>query len=306
MKITSLDDFVEIAKGSEKKTRLAVVEALDEHTLASVIEAAEKGIIIPKLIGSEEKVREMLDGLGADPTEFSITHTCNSDDSINTAVDMINTGAATAIMKGSIETADFLRPIINKGNGLMDGGKLSLVGLFSLPRYHKIFAISDMAINSFPDLGGKKAIIENAVKMLNAVGIKNPKVAVLSAVEKLNPKMPDTIDADALKQMNIRGEIADCIIEGPISFDLATSAEAAVIKGYESPVAGDADLLVVPDVISGNILVKSLTGMAGALSGGMVLGAKVPIILTSRSAEPSIKYYSIAITACAALGMLDC
>jgi phosphate butyryltransferase len=154
----------------------------------------------------------------------------------------------------------------------------------------------------YPDLNCKKAIIENAVRMLNTLGLEKPKVAVLAAVEKVNSKMPETVDAGTLKEMNQNGEIKNCIIEGPISFDLATSEEAARIKGYNSPVAGDADLLIVPDVVSGNILVKCLTGMAGALTAGTVLGAGIPIMFTSRSAEASDKYYSLALTACIAGG----
>ncbi|MCL2124550.1 MAG: phosphate acyltransferase [Oscillospiraceae bacterium] len=175
---------------------------------------------------------------------------------------------------------------------------LSLAGLFKPRKYHKMLAISDIGLNTYPDANAKKAIIENAVKMLKTLGIENPKVAVLSAVEKVNPKMPETIDADALKQMNRRGEITGCIIEGPISFDLATDPSAAAIKGYSSPVAGDADLLIVPDFVSGNILVKSLTQFAGTQTAGAVLGAKVPIVFTSRSADASDKYNSIALAAC--------
>jgi phosphotransacetylase len=138
------------------------------------------------------------------------------------------------------------------------------------------------------------------VALLHTLGIENPKVAVLSSVEKVNPKMPDSVDGDALKRMNQTGEIIGCAVEGPISFDLATSSEAARIKGFDSPVAGDADLLIVPDIVSGNILAKCLTGFAGATTAGAVLGARVPVILTSRSAEASDKYYSIALAACAA------
>jgi len=302
MDITCLEDFVEIAKKAKNKTVIAVVEAQDEHTLESVISAANEGIMIPRLIGSKDKITAMLEQFGADPSSFEIVPSGGVGQSLKKAVDMISSGAATAIMKGKLESADFLKEIVNRENGLMIGRKLSLAGFFALPRYHKLFAVSDMGLNTYPDLEGKKAILENAVFMLNALGFSNPKVAVLAAVEKVNQKMPETVDADALKRMNQNGEIKNCIIEGPISFDLATSAEAARIKGYESPVAGDADLLIVPDVVCGNVLAKSLTGMAGALTAGTVLGAKIPIMFTSRSAETADKYYSIALTACAAAG----
>ena len=163
--------------------------------------------------------------------------------------------------------------------------------------------MSDPALNTYPDFDAKKAIVVNAVKMLNALGYDRPKIAVLASVEKVNPKMPDTVDADALKKLSECGDIKNCVIEGPISLDLAISKESAKIKGYESPVAGDADLLIVPDINSGNLLAKSLTLLAGAQTAGCVLGAKVPAILVSRSAEASDKYYSIALAACIAAGL---
>ena len=299
MKITCFKDLADEAKKMKNKTVIAVVEAHDEHTLESVIEATRDGIMTPLLIGSNSKIREMLKQFGADPSDFDIISSDSAEKSLKLAIEVINAGKATAIMKGKLESGDFMKAIINKENGLLAGGKLSLAGFFTPPQYHKIFAISDMGLNTYPDLEGKKAITENAVRMLNALGYEKPKVAVLASVEKLNPKMPETVDADALKKMNQNGEITGCIIEGPISFDLATSAESAKIKGYESPVAGDADLLIVPDIVSGNVLAKALTGMAGAQTAGTVLGAKVPVILTSRSAEASDKYYSIALAACA-------
>lgn len=298
MKITCFEDFAGEAKKKEKKTAIAVVEAHDEHTLESVIEATNDGIMIPILIGNAEKIGKLLVEFGAAPAEYNVIGSGGFEESLKKAVELISSGKADAIMKGRLESGDFMKAIVNKENGLLTGGKLSLVGFYNPSKYHKLFAISDMGLNTYPDLEGKRAIIENAVKMFNTLGFENPKIAVMASVEKLNPKMPETVDADALKTMNKNGEIKNCIIEGPISFDLATSAEAAKIKGYDSPVAGDADLLVVPDITSGNLLAKSLTGMAGSLTAGTVLGAKVPVIFTSRSAEASDKYYSIALAAC--------
>ena len=300
MTINSLEDLAFEAKKMEKKTVIAVVEAQDEHTLESVIEATRDGIMLPMLIGDSVKIGELLKKYGADPSDFDIIASNGMEKSLKYAIEMVHNGKATAIMKGKLESGGFMKVIVNKENGLLTGRKLSLAGFFTPPKYHKLMAISDMGLNTYPDLDGKKAIVENAVRMLNTLGFEKPKVAVLSSVEKLNPKMPDSVDADALKQMNLNGELSDCIIEGPISFDLATNAESARIKGYKSPVAGDADLLIVPDIVSGNILAKSLIGMAGAQTAGTVLGASVPIILTSRSAEASDKYYSIALAACAA------
>ena len=298
MKITCFKDLADEAKKMEKKTIIAVAEAHDEHTLESVIEAKNDGIMIPLLIGNAEKIKELITKFGADPAKYDVIASDNMEASLKTAVDLINTGKATAIMKGKLESADFMKAIVNKENNLIKGGKLSLIGLFNPPKYHKLIAISDIGFNMYPDLESKKAIIENAVNMFNTLGFETPKIAVMASVEKLNPKMPETVDADALKKMNEDGEIKNCVVEGPISFDLATSLESAKIKGYDSPVAGDADLLVVPDITSGNLLAKSLTGMGGSLTAGTVLGAKVPVVFTSRSAEASDKYYSIALAAC--------
>ena len=300
MKITCFDDLAKEARNMAVKTVIAVVEAQDEHTLESVVKAARDDIMIPVLIGNTKKIGELLSRYGVDPSTFNIVQSGGADESLQKAVALINAGKATALMKGKLDSGQFIKVVVNKENDLTTGGMLSVAGFFETPKYHKIFAVSDMALNTYPDLAGKKLIVQNAVNMLGALGFENPKVAILSSVEKVNPKMRDTVDGDALKKMNQRGEITGCVLDGPISFDLATSPAAAGIKGYTSPVAGDADLLIVPDIVSGNILAKCLTGFCGAGTAGTVLGAKIPVILTSRSAESSDKYYSIALAACAA------
>lgn len=302
MKFTCFSDLADEAKRKTRKTSVAVVEAHDEHTIESVIAAANDGIISPILIGDEDIIKELLALHGKNASNYEIAASGSAESSMKIAAGIINSGGAGALMKGKIESGDFMHGVLTKEYGFVSGGRLSLTGFYETPNYHKIFAVSDMVVNIRPDLACKRVIIENAVRTLNTLGIVNPKVAVLAAIEKLNPKMPETIDADALKRMSITGEIRDCVIEGPISFDLATSGDAAKIKGYDSPVAGDADLLIVPDMTSGNILVKCLTGMAGARTGALVLGANIPIMLTSRSAEASDKYNSIVLAACAAGG----
>lgn len=299
MKITHLDDLVSEAKKMINKTTIAVVEAHDEQTLESVLDAVNNGIITPLLIGNRNKITEILTKLEADPSGFEILESSGgAEESLKLAIGSVNSGEATAVMKGKLGSADFMRAIVKKENGLLAGARLSVAGLFTPPQYHKLICVSDIALNMYPDLDEKKAIIINAVKMLNSLGVEKPKTAVLTSVEKMNRKMPETVDADALKAMYLKGEIENCVVEGPISFDLATSPESAKTKGYESPVAGDADILIVPDITAGNILAKSLTGMGGARTAGAILGAKVPIILTSRSAEASDKFYSIALAAC--------
>ena len=301
MKINCFEDLAAEAKKMTRKTVIAVVEAQDAHTLESVIQAAGDGIMEPVLIGDAEKITGLLSQLGADHAAFRIIHASGTDESLRQAVALVKAGQATAVMKGRLDSGEFMKAIVSKENGLVPAGnKLSLIGFYETPMYHKVFAVSDMGLNTYPDLAGKKLIIDNAVRLLHALGYENPKVAVLSSVEKVNPKMPDAVDGAQLKEMNARGDITGCTVEGPISFDLATSREAAAIKCFDSPVAGDADLLIVPDIAAGNILVKCLTGFGGARTAGTVLGARVPVILTSRSAEASDKYYSIALAACAA------
>ena len=300
MAIKSFKELAAAASAMPVKTVVAVVEAHDNHTLEAVIEAKKDGIIEGLLIGNAEKIVEILTANGANPADYEIIGTNTLEESLQAAVENINAGKATAIMKGKLETGQFMKAIVNKANGLMAGGLLSLVGLYEHANYHKLLAVTDQGLNTYPDLNGRKNLIVNAVGLLKKLGVEEPKVAVLAAVEKVNPKMPESVDGAELKKMNQEGEITGCIVEGPISFDLAVKQGAAAIKGYESPVAGDADVLVVPDIAAGNILVKCMTDYAGAMTAGTILGAKVPVIVTSRSAEASDKYYSIALAAYAA------
>jgi len=304
MRITCFEDLANAAKNMTRKTAVAVVEAHDERTLESVVKATRDGITRPVLIGDGDRIRELLRRYGADPEAFDITEASGPDAALRRAVALVHAGKASAIMKGKLETGEFMKAIVNKENRLVpEGGRLSLVGLYETAKYHKLFAVSDVGLNTYPDLECKKAIVENAVGLLNSLGVDTPKVAVLSCVEKVNPKIPDTVDGEALKKMNRDGRLRGCVVEGPVSFDLATSTEAARIKGYKSSVAGDADILIVPDITAGNILVKCLTGICGALTAGAVVGASVPVVLTSRSAEAADKYYSIALAAVAAAGL---
>lgn len=296
--IHNFKELAEAARAMEKKTVVAVVEANDVNTLEAVVNAKKECIIEAMLIGREETILKILEEEGADPADYTIVNSGSVEESLKIAVENINTGKASAIMKGMLETSDFMKAIIKKENNMMAGGRLSVVGLYDYPQaYHKLLAVTDVGMNTYPDLDGKKDIVKNGVKLLHSLGIECPKVAVLCSVEHVNPKMPETVDADALKKMNSEGEISGCIVEGPISFDLAIKQGAAAIKGYESPVAGEADLLVVPDITCGNVLVKCMTDYAGATTAGTILGAKCPVIFTSRSAEASDKFYSIALAA---------
>lgn len=300
MQIESFQDLVKNAKSIEKKSRIAVVAAHDKHTLQSIVKAKKDNLIIPILIGNEMVIVKMLIELGEDSREYKIVHARNIDECLVIAVEMIHKHIADLLMKGKLETSTMMKVILKKDNDLKKDRTMSVVGFFETEKYHKLLAVSDVAVNIYPDVERKKDILLNAVKILNLMGVENPKVALLTATENINPKMPETEHANDLKQMNQNGEIQGCIVEGPISFDLATSREATRIKGYESQVAGDADLLLMPDLVSANVLGKCLTGFVGAQTAGLLVGAKVPIILTSRSAEASDKYYSIALAACVA------
>jgi phosphotransacetylase len=297
MSIQSFKELADAVRAQEKKSRVAVVAADDPHTVEAVVNAQKKGLVEALLIGERSTIEERLSEQGVDAADMRIVAATSTGECLARAVEMIHSGEANVLMKGHLETGDFMRTILNRENDLRKGSLLSVAGFYEVNSYHKLFAVSDQAINTYPDLEAKKAIIENAVGLLHAFGIEMPKVAVLAAVEKLNPKMKETVDADALKTMGREGLISGCVVDGPLSLDVATDRKAARIKGYESDVAGDADLLLVPDLVCGNVFVKALTGFAGAMTAGAVLGAKVPVVLTPRSAEASDKFYSIALAA---------
>jgi phosphotransacetylase len=225
VKITCFEDIRTYAKRLKIKPSVAVVEASDLNTVQAAADSAKDGIMHPVLIGDAKTIEKLAAQTGLE--EFSIVPSESAEASMRHAVRLINTGEADALMKGYIESRDFLKAIVKKENNLIEEGKLlSLTGLFELPGYHKIIAVSDIVVNTHPDLNGKKIIIQNAVGMLNVLGKDNPKVAVLTGVGAVNPRMPETLDAAELKNAGIQ----NCIVEGPISFDLATSSEAAVIK----------------------------------------------------------------------------
>jgi phosphotransacetylase len=301
MTIRSFAELAAAVRGRERRSRIAVVCADDAHTVEAVVGAQEAGLVEAVLIGDAVLIRQRLEDQGADSADYQIVDASSVDASLDSAVGMIHSQAADVLMKGHLETGDFMRTILDRRNNLRQSKLLSVAGFYEMDGYHKLLAVSDQAINTYPDLDDKRAILENAVGLLHAFGIEQPKVAVLAAVEKLNPKMRETVDADALRTMSLEGLIDGCVVDGPLSLDIATDKGAAAIKGYESEVAGDADLLIVPDLVCGNVFVKALTGFAGATTAGTVVGAKVPVVLTPRSAEPSDKFFSIALAAYTAI-----
>ena len=204
-------------------------------------------------------------------------------------------------MKGLIQTGDLLRILLSSEGGLRTGNLMSHLSIVQIPNYHKLIGLTDVAVNISPDLSQKKAIVENAVVTMTRMGFEPPKVAILASSEQVNPKMQDSVDAGELKKMNLEGILSGCIIEGPLSYDLAISRESAEIKGFESPVCGEVDLMVVPNMTAGNILLKALRYSAGAGSAGIVIGGKVPIVLTSRAVETQDTFLPLALAASATL-----
>lgn len=271
---------------------IAVVNADEQHVLEGACEAAEAGYVDPILIGDEGIIRSLLNSIDC-KKQVRIVHAPVEDAMAEKGVELIEKGEVKALMKGHIHTDEFLHPIL--AHHLQGKKRISHVFLVDLKTYPKLLYITDAAINISPDLLTKMNIVQNAVDLARLLGVKEPKVAALSAVEVVNPAIPSTIDAACLAKMADRGQIEGAIVDGPLAFDNAISAESAKVKGINSHVSGDVDILVVPDLVSGNILSKDLEYLAGAQMAGFVVGTKVPIILTSRSDPPRARLISCAI-----------
>ncbi|MBN2898517.1 MAG: bifunctional enoyl-CoA hydratase/phosphate acetyltransferase [Clostridia bacterium] len=297
--IKSFDALIEKAKTMTEKKTVAVVCAHDAHTLEAVVQAEKEGVVQGLLIGDVEKIKVLLKEMSYDKPDEMMIAAESDREAAEKAVALIREKSADFIMKGKIQTADLLKAVVDKEKGLRTGRVMSHLAFNQLSNYHKLIVISDGGMMMYPDLEEKKQIVQNGVDILRAMGVEMPKVAVLTAVEKVNPKMPETVDAAALKAMNQNGELENCIVEGPISYDLTMNAESAVIKGFESPVCGDADLLIVPNITVGNILGKALVYSAESKMAGMIVGAQVPIVLTSRGATSEEKYLSLVLCASA-------
>lgn len=270
-----------------------VIRADDEHTLDAVIEAKALGLIKPTLIGNKEWIIDYYQQRNIDLDETIIDED-DDEKALQLGLDLVQSGEAECIMKGLIQTGTFMRKVMKLGKGK----QVSMLSFREVPNYHKLMAFTDTGICPHPTCEQKQAIIDNAVSALNSMGITNPKVAVLAPAENVSPKMPETVDADRLKKLNVEGVITGCTVEGPISLDLALSKEAADIKGYKSDVAGDADLLVFPDLSSANMTAKMMGHITGEPAGVMILGTGVPAIVCSRSATVDTKVLCIMLAVC--------
>lgn len=300
MDLKNFNDLIIKVKDNDNIKKVAVVAAQDEHTLEAVFRARRDHIVKPVLIGDKPKIKDILKSLNVEFDEDEIIHVSSDFEAAEKAVEFINENKADFIMKGKLQTADLLKAVVNKEKGLRTGKVMSHVAILEIPSYHKLISVTDGGMMMYPNVEEKKEIIENVVDVFHKLGYKCPLIAVMTAVETVNPKMPETVDADVLKKMNQSGKIKDCIVEGPISYDLIMNKESASIKGYNSPVTGNADILISPNITTGNLLSKALIESAGAKMAGMIVGAKVPIVLTSRGSTSEEKYLSLVLSASAA------
>ena len=262
---------------------VAVVHPCDEESLRGALDAAQIGLIVPVLVGPERKIRAVALAAGIDIAPFRLMDAPHSHAAAALAVGLAHRGEVRALMKGSLHTDELMHEVVREVDGLRTGRRISHVYVLDVPAYPKPLLISDGAMNLTPDLAAKRDIVQNAIDLAHALGIGRPKVAILAAVETVNPAMPSTVDAAALCKMAERGQITGAVLDGPLAFDNAISAVAAARKGIESPVAGQPDILIAPDLEAGNMLAKQLQYLADAQAGGLVMGARVPIILTSRA-----------------------
>jgi phosphotransacetylase/acyl dehydratase len=275
--------------------KVAVVHPVDPLSLQGAIQAAEAGLIIPALVGPEHKIVAAAEKSGIDLSPYEVITTQHSHEAAQQAVELARQGQVDALMKGSLHTEEFMLAILDRNKGLRTERRMSHVFVVDLPAYEKPIFITDAAINVAPTIEEKRDIIQNAIDLVISLGIKKPRVAILSAVESVTARIPSTIEAAALCKMADRGQISGGTLDGPLGYDNAVSQEAAQIKGIQSHVAGQADILVVPDLESGNMLAKQLEYLAKAEVAGIVLGAKVPIILTSRADKPLFRLASSAL-----------
>jgi len=294
--VKSFADLIALAQKKGRK-RIAVAVAEDRQVLEAVKSAVELNIVQPALVGDKLKIEEIGKEVGLDLSKVEIIDEKDKILAARKATEMVSSEKADILMKGLIDTSIIMKQVLDKEIGLRTGKIISHVAVFDVKTYHKIFFVTDAAMNISPDLNQKKEIIENSVALAHSLGIDTPKIAVIAAKEKVSPKMEATVHAKELEEMNKNDEITGCIVEGPFALDNAISKEAAEHKGIKSVVAGDADILLMPDIEAGNVLYKSLTFLAGSKSAGIILGAKAPIVLTSRADSQEAKLHSIILGA---------
>lgn len=292
----NFDDLLTKLKVAKTK-KLVVAVAQDEPVLEAVKAAKDRGIADAILVGDREKIEEVATKIDMDLSSFEIVHEADVKKAALKAIELVSSGQADMVMKGLVDTATFLRSVLNKEVGLRTGKLMSHVSVFEIEGIDRLILLTDAAFNTYPDLKQKVQIINNSVMVAKACGIENPKVAPVCAVEVVNPDMPATIDAALLSKMSDRGQIKGCIVDGPLALDNALSEEASHHKGVTGPVAGKADVLLLHDIDVANVMYKSLTYTAKTKNGGILVGTSAPVILTSRADSFETKVNSIALAA---------
>jgi len=297
MTMQKLDFLLDESRKGRPMT-LALACPYGDDAIGAIIGAKREGIVRAILIGDEGRIRTVAEQDGYDLSGIDIIDEKSDEKAVEKSVRMVSSGEADLLMKGLVKTSSLLKAVLDKEWGLRTGSLLSHLFLFEIPNLERrVIGISDGGMNTYPDLNAKAKIIENAVACYHKIGIPQPKIAALAAVEAVNPEMQATLDAAALAKMNERGQIKGCIVDGPLALDNAISEESAKIKGINSPVAGNADMLLVPDIESGNFIGKVLLYMTGGKGAGVILGARKPIVLTSRFDSMQTKLLSIALGA---------
>ncbi len=292
--IKNFEELLSKAKANGPK-KISVACAQDDDVLKAIKAAYEQGIVNGYLVGNEAEIRKIAAEIYLDLSGFEVINIVDMAEASLKAVELVSSGKAEIVMKGLVDTSIILKAVLNKEVGLRTGNALSHVAIFDVPTYHKILLITDAAMNIAPDLHTKKQIIENSLVVTKALNIETPNVGIIAAKEKVTESMPATVDAGALVKMNLDGEIAGCKVGGPFALDNAVSKEAAEIKGIKDPMAGDVDVLLCPTIEAGNVLYKALNFLANAKSAGIIVGAKAPVVLTSRADSDESKLNSIAL-----------
>jgi len=291
--LTRIAELEKMLEGQKSRKKLVLAVAQDSYALEAVSKAALKGFIDPVLVGNKLLIKQLANDVKINVDGYTIIDEPDIQKAVETAVRLVHEGSAEVLMKGGCSTAQLLKGVLNRDWGLRNGDLLSHFALFEIPAYHKLLGITDVAINIAPTLEDKIAIINNAVDFFSRFGVQYPKVAAVAAVEIVNEQMPATLDAAKLTLMNRENIIRNCLIEGPLAFDTAICKESALHKNIVSEVAGDSDLLVMPDIEAGNILYKALAYFANSKVASVILGASAPIVLTSRSDSEEAKLNSI-------------
>jgi len=294
--ISKLNELVELAKKRPRR-RIAIAAAGDYEVLEAIRNAIREGWIEPILIGHKPAITTIAEELDFDLSSIEIIHVPDSVQAAYEATRLVREGYADVLMKGLVSTQYLLRAVLDKENGLRAGDLLSHVAFFESPYYHKLLGLTDAAMNVNPTFEDKVALINNAVEAFHKLGVEMPKVAVIGSVETINPKMEATMHAATLSMMNKRNQIKGCIVDGPLALDNAVSRKSAELKHIESDVAGDVDLIVAPEINGANFLYKALNFIGGATAAAVIMGARVPIVLTSRADNERSKFLSIALAA---------